>query len=55
MAEAEARTTVRLSRELHKRLRIMAAMDELSINDFLQQLITRESEKRDVDKMVKAS
>ena len=55
MSDSEARTTVRMDRELHKRLRIMAAMDEISMNDFILKLVVKEAKDRNVDRMMEKS
>ncbi len=50
----EARTTVRMSKDVHKKLKIMAAMKETNINDFIVDLIEKEAKSVNLDKLVKA-
>ena len=52
MTKIETRTTIRIPTQVHKHLRVMAALDETSINEFVVKLLQRESQKRGIEKLV---
>ena len=48
----EARTTVRMPRDLHKKLRVMAAMREKSINELIIELVRKEVDALGLDRLM---
>ena len=51
----EARVSVRLSKELHKRLKILSAVRDESINDIIIRLVDKEVKEADIKVQTGAS
>jgi predicted HicB family RNase H-like nuclease len=49
--EEETRTTVRMPKEVHKKLKILAAIHETTINDLIVALIEKEVERVNLDRL----
>jgi predicted HicB family RNase H-like nuclease len=49
----ESRITIRIPKDVHERLRVMAALKTLSINSLIAELLDQGTEKKKIDELYK--